>query len=180
MASKPRLSLDTVWPSTKISPGFEVTVIVSDSGGLSDTATFLVTVNDGPPNGNTPPSFNPTDRQTATVGQELSFTVTATDPDPGTTLEYFLDPTAPGGAAIGASTGVVTWTPEAGDVGTVTFDVFVTDGTATVADSVTVVVSNTGGGGGGGTNSPPSFGPQNNRTVAAESLLLSNVYGDRR
>jgi len=75
--------------------------------------------------------------QTATVGELLTFTATATDADAGQTLSFSLDPGAPAGAAINASTGVFTWTPTADQALVVfTITVRVTDN-ATVPCSVT-------------------------------------------
>ncbi|WP_221391593.1 putative Ig domain-containing protein [Dyadobacter sp. NIV53] len=81
--------------------------------------------------------------KTATVGQALTFTATATDANTGQTKTYSLV-SAPAGAAINATTGVFTWTPTA--AGTVNFSVRVTDnGSPALSDEkpVTVTVSNT-------------------------------------
>ena len=156
------------WTPTQASPGFNVTVRVTDPGGLSDTATFTVTVNEDNSGGNTPPTITPIPNQQATVGTQLSFTVTATDPDAGTTLTYFIDPTAPNGASIDSTTGAFTWTPVSNDAGTVTFPIFVGDGTVNVSTQVTIVVTDSGN---GGNNIAPSFGPQNDRSIAAGQTL---------
>ncbi len=72
------------------------------------------------------------------VGQTLSFTVTATD-DPAQTLTYSLV-NAPGGASIGASSGVFSWTPAA--AGNVSFTVRVTDnGNPAMWDEEQITVS---------------------------------------
>src|SRR5581483_6082005 len=44
-------------------------------------------------------------------GSQLSFTVSASDPDSGQSLTFSLDPGTPSGAAIDPATGVFTWTP---------------------------------------------------------------------
>jgi hypothetical protein len=73
--------------------------------------------------GNAPPSINPISDKTVTLGQTLSFTVTATDPDfPGQSLSFSLVPGYPTGAAI-TSAGLFTWTPtpaQAPSVNTIT------------------------------------------------------------
>ncbi|MEZ6124883.1 MAG: putative Ig domain-containing protein [Planctomycetaceae bacterium] len=164
------------WTPAEAGPGFDVTVRVTDSSGLSDTATFTVTVEDGGPgtgNGNnSSPVIAAVPVQNADVGIQLQFTVIATDPD-GDPLEYFLDPTGPSGAVINGATGQITWTPTASDAGIHTFPVFVTDGVITVSRDVTINVADSGpgGNGNGDENTAPTFGPQDNYTVAAGSLL---------
>jgi hypothetical protein len=60
---------------------------------------------------NHPPVIAPIGGQSTIEGKTLTVKVTATDPDPGQTLSYSLDPGAPQGAAIDPATGVFTWTP---------------------------------------------------------------------
>ncbi len=70
---------------------------------------------------NQPPVLDAIGGKTATVGEELTFTATATDPDlPAQELVYqleggtFASPTAPpAGASIDAATGQFSWTPTA-------------------------------------------------------------------
>jgi hypothetical protein len=78
----------------------------------------------------------------------LSFTVSASDPDAGQTLTFSLD-TPPAGASINGSTGAFTWTPTAGQTGTNTLHVRVTDnGTpalSSMADFNIIVTGNQSG-----------------------------------
>ena len=94
--------------------------------------------------GNTPPTLNPVGNKSAQVGTQLAFTATATDPDAGTTLTFSLangsGGSVPAGASITAG-GNFTWTPTAGQVGPATFDVCVSDGTASDCETITVTVS---------------------------------------
>src|SRR5262249_16277739 len=62
----------------------------------------------------------------ANAALPFSYEVTATDPD-GDALSYYLD-AAPAGMSIDRTTGVVTWTPDAGQVGTQRVSVRVLDG----------------------------------------------------
>ncbi len=66
---------------------------------------------------NRAPVFTPVSQQVVTNGTELSFTVSASDPDAGQTLAYSLDAGAPQGATLDAATGVFRWTPSASDLG---------------------------------------------------------------
>ena len=169
------------WTPTSSGPSFTVNVEVRDSGNLTDTATFIVTVNDQGPGGNTIPVLSPIPNQTAEAGTLLTFTATATDAD-NDPLEFFLDPTAPIGANIDANTGVFTWTPSPGDAGPVNFPIFVSDGNALAQSNVSIVVGDgPGGGGPGGGSGPnvaPSFGPQNDLTIAANATLTATFTAD--
>jgi len=61
---------------------------------------------------NTPPALAFISDQTADVGSLLRFTAVANDPDqPPQMLTFSLDPGAPEGAGIDATSGVFTWTP---------------------------------------------------------------------
>jgi hypothetical protein len=60
------------------------------------------------------PVLAPIGDKTATAGQLLTFTATATDADAGQTLTFSLINLVPAGAAIDPATGVFTWTPAQG------------------------------------------------------------------
>ncbi len=109
----------------------------ADDGDLtSTTATFTITVGAG----NDPPVLAPIGPISGPEGSPLTFTATATDGDlPPDTLTFSLTG-APSGAAIDPVSGVFTWTPP--NDGVETFDVCVSDGTASDCESVTVTVSN--------------------------------------
>lgn len=70
------------------------------------------------PSPNLPPVFaTVVGNQSVTLGQTLTLPLSASDPDqPGQSLIYTLD-IAPQGATIGASSGILTWTPASGQVG---------------------------------------------------------------
>ena len=61
---------------------------------------------------NHPPGVSAIPPQTIDEGTLLTVDVTATDQDVGQTLTYSLGPGAPAGAAIGAQSGVFTWTSD--------------------------------------------------------------------
>jgi hypothetical protein len=89
-----------------------VTVRVTDSGTppLFATQSFQIAVA-----ANQAPTITSTPVTAATVGQPYAYDVNATDPD-GDTLTYALD-VAPAGMTINAATGLIAWTPAAGQVG---------------------------------------------------------------
>lgn len=108
-------------------PGsFTFDVVVTDNGSpnLTDRETITVTVGEV----NQAPTLNTIADQTVTAGQLLSFTAVGSDADvPANTLTYSLEGTVPAGAAINPTTGEVTWTPTAGQVGPHSLTVRVTD-----------------------------------------------------
>ena len=114
-------------------------VVVSD-GALTDSQTITVTVN-------AVPVLAAIGNQTVDELQPLTFTATATDADlPANMLTFSLangaSGTVPVGAAIDALTGAFTWTPtEAQGPGVFTFDVVVSDGTATDVETIHVTVN---------------------------------------
>ncbi len=65
--------------------------------------------------GNRPPVFDPLPGQVVAEFSSLTFTVRATDRDPGQTVRYRLGPDAPPGAVLGEHTGEFRWTPSEAD-----------------------------------------------------------------
>ncbi|HEY6227999.1 MAG TPA: putative Ig domain-containing protein, partial [Verrucomicrobiae bacterium] len=129
-----------------------VTIRVTESGAaaLFDTKTFSIQITGA--TSNTPPSiFTPPD-QIIAVGTALSVTNIAVDTDvPANTLTFSIV-TAPTGAAINPSTGVVTWTPTSAQVGQSQFQVRVTDNGVpplSATNSFSITVTNT-------TSAPPA------------------------
>jgi len=98
-------------PAETQGPGsYPVTVRVTDNGSppLNDSETITITVNET----NAAPVLAAIGNRTVSVGQTLSFTAMGTDSDfPTQTLTFGLDPGAPTGASINASSGVFSWTP---------------------------------------------------------------------
>src|SRR5439155_4951937 len=88
------------------------TLKVTDNASppLSDTRSFTVSVREV----NSPPVLAPPSDHLAVIGNQLTVTNSATDPDlPQNTLTFSLDPGAPAGAVIDPVSGVFTWTPTA-------------------------------------------------------------------
>ena len=116
---------------------YTFTVRVTDNGSpiLYDEETITVTVTAS----NQAPVLAAIGNKTATVGQALTFTATATDPDAGQTKTFSLTG-APTSAAINATSGAFTWTPAA--AGSYTFTVRVTDnGSPVLYDEETITVT---------------------------------------
>src|SRR5439155_7043583 len=104
------------------------------------------------------PGRAPIGNKTVNQGATLTFTATASDADvPANTLTFSLDPGAPSGATINASTGAFSWTPSA--TGTFPVTVRVTDnGSPAMNDfeAINIVV--------GGGNQRPVLAPIGNKT----------------
>ncbi len=106
---------------------------------------------DVPPVENQPPVLAPIGDQSVNEGVELIFTAMATDPDlPGDTLTFSLDPGAPAGASIDATTGVFRWTTTEDD-GPGSYPVTVRvadDGSPNLSDfeTITITVNEVSGG----------------------------------
>ncbi len=98
----------------------------------------------------------------------LSFTVTASDPDPGNNLAFSLLDPVPAGAAIDGASGLFTWTPtEAQGPETYSVTVRVTDdGAPPQSDTDTFLVTVTE------VNEAPVLDPIGDKTVAADQTLI--------
>ena len=107
---------------------YNVILRVSDGRGGIDQQALRIFVTDDPADNNQAPVLAPIFNKTATVGQTVSFTATATDPDvPSNVLTFSLEGTVPAGASIDSTTGFFSWTPSAGQEGLYTLTVRVTD-----------------------------------------------------
>jgi hypothetical protein len=111
------------WTPTSAQVGNNlVSIVVTDAGSLSASQTFTIRVFSS----NLPPSFTSTPIVTATVGVLYTYDVDATDPNPGDVLTYSLI-TPPAGMTIDPATGLISWTPTAGQLGDNTIQVQVAD-----------------------------------------------------
>jgi len=112
-----------------------------------------------------PPILDPIGSKSIDEGQQLQFTVSATDPD-GDTLTYSTS-TLPTGAAFDAGTKTFTWTPGFVQAGSYSVTFTVSDGTLTDTEDVIITVNNV--------NRPPDIsgaepslrclGPPNNKYI---------------
>ncbi len=146
---------------------FPITINVTDNGAppLTDSETITMTVGGCP---NTEPVLAAIGNKTVNEQTLLAFTATATDPDAGQTLTFSLDPGAPVGATIGASSGAFNWIPnEAQGPGVFSITVRVTDnGDPALSDFETIQVTVNE------VNLPPVMAAIGNKSVC-EGVLLS-------
>lgn len=102
-------------PTTEQFGKQSVFIVVSDASGNRSTQGFSIQVAAGLPN--RPPVLSSQPNLFASVGQLYSTTLQATDPE-GTTVTYSLR-RGPEGMTIDPATGLVRWTPVAGQTGRV-------------------------------------------------------------
>ena len=130
-------------PAEAQGPGsYPITVRVTDNGtpGSNDWETITVSVSEV----NTAPVLATIANQTVNEGATVSVTASATDADvPANTLTYSLDPGAPAGMTINASSGAISWTTtEANGPGTYSVTVRAKDnGTPLLSSTKTFTVT---------------------------------------
>ncbi|NJP07483.1 MAG: tandem-95 repeat protein, partial [Chloroflexaceae bacterium] len=141
----------TVADSTKLdfetTPVYTLTVQVTDSGGLSDTATITITVDDA----NDAPVFTSTPVTAATEDVSYTYSITTDDVDASDTLTITAL-TLPSWLTLTnniTSTAILTGTPTNAEVGDHLVELAVTDGTITETQTFTITVANV--------NDPPVF-----------------------
>jgi hypothetical protein len=138
-----------------------VTFGVTDGKSTPVTETINITINAV----NHPPVLGPIGNKTGSVGQPLSFTITASDADHDT-LTYSAS-NLPGGVSFNTSTGVFNWTPDSASVySNVSFGI--TDGkSAPVTETITITIN--------AVNHPPVLSSIGNKTVNVGQLLSFTI-----
>ena len=102
------------WQSSPTDEGsYPISLTVTQNSEPLNTITVETTIEVGPP----PPALDPIGDQTATVGQDLAFAVTASPGTPGNSLSFSLSAPTATGAAIDPADGVFSWTPPMGQEG---------------------------------------------------------------
>jgi hypothetical protein len=135
-------ALDPASGTFNWTPGFtqagsyQITVKVTDSGGLSAELTVPVEVSDV----NRPPQLQSVPAQTVDEGAAVSFTLTATDEDTDNQLSYSIS-NIPDGASLDESSGQFSWTPGFEQAGNYTLQAKVTDGTTENSTTISVAVN---------------------------------------
>ncbi|MFZ5697810.1 MAG: putative Ig domain-containing protein, partial [Pseudomonadota bacterium] len=112
-SSSPGLTLTKTGNTYSVTPtvagDYPVTLIVSDSGGLSTQQPFVLHVIDPAVTANYPPVITSTPASSATMNQPFSYTLVANDPE-GQPLTYAW-PELPANASVNVAGTAVTWTP---------------------------------------------------------------------
>ncbi|RKY89982.1 hypothetical protein DRQ09_00155, partial [candidate division KSB1 bacterium] len=91
---------------------YTITVIVTDKGGLQDSDTFTIFVEEA----NLPPELSPVPDTTITAGELYNYQLKATDPNINAWLSYYLI-SAPENMSVNSETGLITWIPTEAQAG---------------------------------------------------------------
>ena len=128
------------WTPTEAQIGTHgVTVRAADGRGGFATQSFAVAVAAVP---NEPPVITSTAPTAAIVGEPYLYHVTATDPDPGDALIFFLVAPAPAGMTLDPASGLLQWLPSEGQAGAHDVTVQVADSRGALAtQTFTVTVT---------------------------------------
>ncbi|WP_129582714.1 putative Ig domain-containing protein, partial [Methanolobus psychrotolerans] len=145
------------WKPDYDSSGVHIVYFHVSDGKLSDSETIIITVN----NVNRAPILESIGNRAVNEGNELSFTVSASDPD-SDQLTY----TAiglPAGSNFNVNTRKFFWTPGYDDAGTYIVTFRVSDGSLTDSETISISV--------GSVNRAPEIYPIGDRTVDEGSIL---------
>ncbi|MCP5058661.1 MAG: tandem-95 repeat protein [bacterium] len=153
-------------------PGFgdagnhTVTVSVTDDGTpvAMDQEAVMITVGDV----NRPPVVAPVGNKAGSTNQQLSFTVTASDPDgDALTLSAVGVPNGATFTDNGDGTASFDWTPAAGDAGSYQATCTASDAALSTSEVITIAI--------GLVNNPPTLTPIGDRTVMPGQTLAFTV-----
>lgn len=122
------------WTPTYEQAGTYIMNFIATDGELEDTEGVIITVN----NKNRPPTILPIENSTVLENQNLTFGVTAVDPD-GDTVTYTAE-NLPQGAVFG--NGVFSWTPSNQQAGIYQVTFTASDGTLSSSLGVSITVEN--------------------------------------
>jgi hypothetical protein len=134
--------LDPASGTLNWTPGFtqagsyQVTIKITDSGGLSAELKVPVEVSDI----NRPPQLQSVPAQSADENAAISFNLSATDEDTDNQLVYSIG-NLPDGASLDESSGQFSWTPGYDQAGNYTLSAKVSDGTTESTTTISVTVN---------------------------------------
>ncbi len=132
-------------------------------GSLTDSEAVTITV----ANVNRAPVLNSIGAKSVVAGQNLSFTISGSDPD-GDALAYSVS-SLPAGATFNTSTRTFGWIPSATQTGTVSVGFTVTDSALTDSETVPIIVS------AASANTAPAFAGIDILTGVANAPLTYNL-----
>ncbi|AZR72907.1 hypothetical protein BBF96_05585 [Anoxybacter fermentans] len=139
---------------------YTITFEVRDNKGNTDSETITITVIV-----DHPPVLDPIGDKSVDEYSELSFIVTASDPD-GDPITYSVSG-LPSGATINSQTGEFSWTPTIDDIGTYTATFTATSNTKSDSEIITIVVNDV--------EFPPVLDPIGDKSVNENEELTFTV-----
>ncbi len=148
------------WTPTNEQAGTYTLTLTATDGQLEDTDDVTIDVL----NTNNPPQISSVSDQQVAEGSQLSFSVSATDPDGDSTAITAAN--LPAGSSFSNNT--FTWTPDYNQAGNYNVTFTASDGELTSSTTVSISVSNV--------NRDPVFDPVSDQTVDAEKTLNFNIY----
>ncbi len=148
-------------PTFEQAGSYQVTFKVTDG---KEEASIVVPIE--VVNVNRPPQFSGLSDRQVKENETLSFTVSANDPDAGTTLQLEAKD-LPEGAQFSANNGQFSWTPTFEQAGDYTVTFVVSDGDTTVSKTVKITVQNV--------NRPPVFNEIADQTVKENEELRFTI-----
>jgi hypothetical protein len=151
--------------------GIETISYTLSDGSLTDTATISITVSDGGGGGNLPPDAVD-DAATTVTGTPITVIPAANDSDPdGDSITVTGITPAANGTAVLNGDGTVTYTPDAGFIGTDTITYTLSDGTATDTATITVTVTDDD-------NIPPTAFDDSGTTEVGTPVIVTPLSND--
>ncbi|MBC7085664.1 MAG: PGF-pre-PGF domain-containing protein [Methanomethylovorans sp.] len=150
-----------LWTPGYSAAGTYYVKFIAHAGGLSDSETIAIVVN----NVNRPPVLNPIGNKAVNENEPLIFTISARDPD-GDEISYSVVGLPPG-ASFNTNSGVFSWTPSYTAAGDYIVVFTVSDGIASVSERITITVGNV--------DRPPVLIPIGSKIVDENSLLSFTV-----
>lgn len=117
---------------------YSVTLVVSDGTDTSIAASLSISITGG----NKPPVLDVIGEKSVALGQSLTFSASASDPD-GDSLSFFINPTPlPGQATFDTQTGLFSFIPTSLTPSVYELSFGVTDGSLVDSETITVSVTN--------------------------------------
>jgi len=123
----------------KTSKHIRIGVLVKTASAFLIICAGLLVVSQVVCYANNPPVLSAIGNKAISVDYTLSFAVSATDPDPATTLTYYASP-LPTGASFNSATRKFTWTPVYSQIGNYTITFSVSDGLASDSETINIKV----------------------------------------
>ncbi|MCH7946408.1 MAG: hypothetical protein IIC66_01275, partial [candidate division Zixibacteria bacterium] len=145
---------------------YNITFYATDDSTAIDSEIVVITIIEA---GNQPVTLNPIGNQSVSEGINLSFTVSATDPD--STFALMTTSALPSGATYidnGDGSAIFDWTPDFTQSGSYNITFYATDGISTDSEIININVLESG-------NQPPTLAAIGDKSLTEGALLSFSV-----